>query len=219
MKSAKPLFAAAALIAAALAGCSPYTKASWTPIEAPVENQVRWTESSHVVRFTPGESDLSAGERGRLDAFLSLARPEYTDRIFVLGDDSALETRRTASVREHLVERRVASRQIMSGMAADDGPNALTIVIGRYVVIPPSCPNWSKPSGGDANNRTGSNFGCATATNLGAMVADPGDLVTGKTLGPGDATVSSGAVQRYREDNIKELPTDATRSKQDAATK
>jgi pilus assembly protein CpaD len=216
MNSAKPLFAAA-LLAASLAGCTPYPKASWTPVEAPVENQVRWTESSHVVRFAPGESDLSAGERSRLDAFLSLARPEYTDRVFVLGDDTGLETRRTASVHDYLVERRVASRQIMSGIAADDGPNTLTVVIGRYVVIPPSCPNWSKSSMGDSNNRTGSNFGCATATNLGAMVADPGDLVTGKTLGPGDGTVSAGSVQRYREDSIKELPTDATRSKQDSA--
>ena len=100
----------------------------------------------------------------------------------------------------------------MSGAAADDGPNALRLVVGRYVVIPPSCPNWSKPSGGDSNNRTGSNFGCATATNLGAMVADPGDLVIGKTLGPGDATVSAGAVQRYREDSIKELPDTSSKS-------
>jgi pilus assembly protein CpaD len=208
---------ATALLAAASSGCTPYTKASWTPVEAPVENQVRWTESSHVVRFAPGESDLSAGERGRLEAFLSLARPDYTDRVFVLGEDGGLDSRRVASVREYLVERRLANRQIMSGAAADDGPNALTVVIGRYVVIPPSCPNWSKPSTGDSNNRTGSNFGCATATNLGAMVADPGDLVTGKTLGPGDGTVSAGSVQRYREDSIKELPTDATRSKQDSA--
>jgi pilus assembly protein CpaD len=218
MNAAKPLFAAA-LLAATLAGCAPYTKATWTPAEAPVENEVRWTESKHVVRFTQGESELSAGERSRLEAFLSLARPDYTDRVFVLGEDGGLDSRRVASVREHLVERRLANRQIMSGAAADDGPNALTVVIGRYIVIPPSCPNWSKPSTGDSNNRTSSNFGCATATNLGAMVADPGDLVTGKSLGPGDATVSAGAVQRYREDSIKELPTDATRQLQDAATK
>jgi pilus assembly protein CpaD len=218
MNATKPLFAAA-LLTVTLTGCAPYTKATWTPVEAPVENQVRWTESNHVVRFTPGESELSAGERNRLDAFLSLARPDYTDRVFVLGEDGGLDSRRVASVREHLVERRLANRQIMSGAAADDGPNALTVVIGRYVVIPPSCPNWSKPSTGDSNNRTSSNFGCATATNLGAMVADPGDLVTGKSLGPGDATVSAGAVQRYREDSIKELPTDATRTQQDAATK
>jgi pilus assembly protein CpaD len=216
MISANPLIAAS-LLTLALAACTPYPKASWTPVEAPVENQVRWTESSHVVRFAPGEADISPGERTRLDAFLSLARPEYTDRVFVLGDDGALETRRATSVRDALIERRIAGRQIMSGVAADDGPNALTIVVGRYVVIPPSCPNWSKPSSGDANNRTSSNFGCATATNLGAMVADPGDLVAGKGLGPGDGTVSAGAVQRYREDSIKELPTDATRKVQDSA--
>ena len=99
----------AALLAAASTGCTPYTKASWTPIEAPVENQVRWTELSHVVRFAPGESDLSAGERGRLDAFLSLTRPEYTDRVFVLGEDGGLEF--APCCKRARVSRRAASRQ------------------------------------------------------------------------------------------------------------
>lgn len=215
MISTKSLLATAALVL--LASCSPYPRASWTPAEAPVENQVRWVESKHVVRFSPNEAALSPGERSRLDAFLSLAHPEYPDRVYVLADDTALETRRATNVRDYLIERRVPQRQILDGMAGNEGPNALTIVVGRYIVIPPNCPNWSKPSAGDPNNRTSSNWGCATATNLGAMIADPGELVTGKTLGPGDATVSAGSVQRYREDSIKELPTDPTRTKSDAA--
>jgi type IV pilus biogenesis protein CpaD/CtpE len=161
MKPVK-LLAALTLLAAAGA-CSPYTKSAWSPAEAPVENQVRWVESKHVVRFAPDNADLSAGERGRLDAFLSLARPEYPDRVYVLADENALETRRAAAVRDYLIDHRVPQRQIMDGMAADDGVNALTIVVGRYIVIPPSCPNWSKPSGGDPNNRASSNFGCATS--------------------------------------------------------
>jgi pilus assembly protein CpaD len=135
----------------------------------------------------------------------------------VLADDSALETRRAPNVGANMIERRGPQRQIQVGNGGDEGPNALTIVVGRYIVIPPNCPNWSKPSSGDPNNRTSSNWGCATTTNLGAMIADPGELVTGKPLGPGDATVSAGSVQRYREDSIKELPTDPTRTKSDAA--
>jgi hypothetical protein len=46
------------------------------------------------------------------------------------------------------------------------------------------------------------------------MVADPGDLVTGKSIGPGDGTVSAGSVQRYREDSVKELPSSSTRTTQ-----
>jgi pilus assembly protein CpaD len=217
MTSIKSLIAAASLATLALAGCTTQQKASWTPIEAPVENQVRWVESKHVVRFSPNDGALSPGERSRLDAFLGLARPDYNDRVYVLADEGALETRRVGSVREYLLERNIAGRQIAGGVAADAGPNALTLVIGRYIVIPPSCPNWSKPSAGDPNNRTSSNFGCATASNLGAMVADPGDLVAGKTMGPGDGTVSAGSVQRYRDDTLKSLPTDPTRKTQDAA--
>lgn len=214
---ARHVLIAAAALAALLSGCAPYPKSSWTPVEAPVENQVRWTETSHVVRFNPGDGSLSPGERSRLDAFLGVARPDRTDRIFVLAEEGRVDTRRAASVREYLVERQVGSRQIESAMAAGDAPDTVKIVIGRYIVIPPSCPNWSKPSSGDANNRTSSNFGCATVSNFGAMLADPGDLVAGRPLGPGDGKVSAGAVQRYRDDKLKELPTDSTRSIGDSA--
>jgi pilus assembly protein CpaD len=214
MTPVKIMLVAGALTASVLGGCAPYPKASWTPVEAPVANQVRWTESSHVVRFTAGDAGLSPGERGRLDAFLGRIGPESQDRVFLLSGESALDSRRATSVREHLIGQQIAGRQIGAGMAADDAPDAIKIVIGRYIVVPPSCPNWSKPSGGDANNRNSSNFGCATATNLGAMVADPGDLVAGQPLGAGDGKVSAGSVQRYRDGKLKELPKISTRGEE-----
>src|SRR5262245_40424910 len=119
-------YLAAAAVLALLAGCSPYPKAAWTPAEAPVETQVRWVESKHVVRFSPNDTAISPGERSRLDAFLTLARPEYPDRIYVLADDSTLDTRRAANLRDYMVERRVPQRQIMDGLAGDAGPNTLT---------------------------------------------------------------------------------------------
>jgi pilus assembly protein CpaD len=77
-------------------------------------------------------------------------------------------------------------------------------------VTPPPCPDWRKPATTDFNNQEGANFGCATETNLGLMVANPRDLVNGKTLGPADAEATAKAVQNYRENKVPEPKSSST---------
>ena len=48
----------------------------------------------------------------------------------------------------------------------------------------PGCPDWSS-QGFDSATGTDSNYGCATNANLAAMIADPNDLVHGKSA-PGE---------------------------------
>ena len=55
-----------------------------------------------------------------------------------------------------------------------------------YLVTLPPCPDWSRQSGTDFANLPHSNFGCATQTNLGLMIAEPEDLVRGRKLAPAD---------------------------------
>ena len=59
----------------------------------------------------------------------------------------------------------------------------------RYLVTLPACPDWSRQSGTDFSNQPHSNFGCATQSNLGMTVAEPKDLVSGRTLAPADGVV------------------------------
>ncbi len=49
------------------------------------------------------------------------------------------------------------------------------------------------------NNTRSSNFGCATATNLGLMVADPGDIVAGRDPGLMDGEFTARSIERYRK--------------------
>jgi pilus assembly protein CpaD len=79
------------------------------------------------------------------------------------------------------------------------------VVVNRHVVVPPNCPDWSKPATADYGNTPMSNLGCSTTANLGAMVADPGELVQGRQPGAADAEGSTGAIRRYRTDKIKPL--------------
>ena len=74
---------------------------------------------------------------------------------------------------------------------------------GRYLVTLPACPNWSQYPASDFTNARSSNFGCATASNLGLMVANPADLVAGRELAHADGTPAVSAVTRYLTDKVK----------------
>jgi hypothetical protein len=51
-----------------------------------------------------------------------------------------------------------------------------------------------------------SNYGCDDATNLGLMVASPGDLVRGREFTRGDAVPAIAAVNLYLTDKVKVPP-------------
>jgi pilus assembly protein CpaD len=183
---------------AALGGCTPYT-AEWSPAQSPKRNTVTWVETQHAVPFADGSAVLSAADRGALERFLARQTRGENVRVTVAAADGggALAVRRETAVVEYLRGRGLDAR--LGPLAGQGGSRStVTVAVGRFVVTPPACPDWSKSSAGDSGNTTGSNFGCATATNLGMMVADPGHLVRGVPIGPGDGEMLAKGVQDYR---------------------
>lgn len=87
-------------------------------------------------------------------------------------------------------------------------PDARSIGFDGAQAVPPDCAKLMQPSHlVDAGfGRPGVPFGCATYTNLAAMLARPQDLVAPVPYGGADAEVAAGAVRRYVEDRVK-LPT------------
>jgi pilus assembly protein CpaD len=204
---------AALAFAAILAACAPTPKeAQWSGAESPKETKVMFLRQTLDVHFDPGKDVLSATEEKRIADFV--AREDigvYDDITLASGNADArgsLATRRAQSVAAYL-------RTMHLKSAADDKAEApsdqVSVVVGRYVVVPPNCPDWRKPSDDDPANTTSSNFGCATETNLGLMVADPRDLIEGKDPGPGDGEHAAYGVQRYRMGKVK-MPHDGYES-------
>lgn len=199
--------AAAAVLIAAVSGCSPTpTDAQWTAADATVkENRVVFLRQTFDVHFEPGADRLSPEEQRRLAAFLDQEGIGLYDELTlaVAGDSgggAGLSARRRAAVAAFL-----NSRHLKSAPAPGEGApvDQVTLVVGRYIVVPPNCPDWRKPSDEDPQNTSSSNLGCATTTNLGLMVADPRDLIAGKEQGPSDAENNAWAIQRYRDGYYK----------------
>ena len=186
-----------------LAGCVP-GMAEYSKSEAPNRVQVDGATSEVAVAFAPGSARLTAGEAVRLDRLVANGRIRQADRVAIAASGPpALAEARSAAI---------SSRLLRWGIVAEARPlpavppNRAIVTVGRYTVTLPACPNWSMQPASDFTNAPTSNFGCATAMNLGLMVASPGDLANGRRLAEADGKPAAAAVQRYLDDKVQ-LPT------------
>ncbi len=196
-----------AALALALAGCqSPQPIQNASP-DTSKQLRVEHVRLEHAPSFAPGSADLSAAEVSRLEAFLDQAAVRPEERLYIAPPrEDALAPQRISSIVKVLAERGIGAETIepaASGAAA--GADRYRILVDRYTVQTPKCPDWSGPSANDHDNFPGSNFGCATFSNLGMMVDNPRDLEIGQTLGPADAQPAADAVERYRTGNLKPI--------------
>jgi pilus assembly protein CpaD len=194
----------AALLSAGLvlAACeSPVEE--WQPVQAPKSNTVEFVRLNHIVRFAPGAAVPTAAEARQLMNFVDDAEIAGGDEVYLdAAPADRLSQARQASIRRLLSQRGIRAVALPAIAGAGGERLALgdevALQVERYVVTPPACPNWSKPPGGDPTNTVSSNFGCATATNLGLMIANPRDLLSGRKPGPADAEPALRAIQNYR---------------------
>ena len=186
----------------ALAACATPVE-QWQPVQAPKTNTVEFVRLNHTVRFAPGAAVPAPIETRRLMNFVDDAEIAGGEEIYL----DAVPTDRLSQARQASIRRLLSQRGIRAiTMPAVAGAGSERLALGdevalqveRYVVTPPACPNWSKPTGGDPTNTVASNFGCATTTNLGLMIANPRDLLSGQKPGPADADPALRAVRNYR---------------------
>lgn len=183
------------LVLVALAGCK--ATADRPIIEYTKKNKVDLVRFEHNVMYRNGERDPSVSERTKLDAFLRNIQIGSGD--FILLDGGSPEQRIALGAR-------LAYQHLSVHQTGEDGtPGRVNVFVERYVVTPPSCPDWSKPVGQDSENTPLTNFGCANTANLGMMVVNPRELIRGTTPGPSDGEAVSAAIKRYRQGETKEL--------------
>ena len=142
---------------------------------------------------------VSDAELGRLAAWLQSIDARYGDRITIdvpRGYASAAaraDVGRVASDFGLLLA--VSAAPITEGEIA---PGTIRVVASRASARVEGCPSYTNP-GIDSPVRTDSNFGCATNSNLAAMIANPDDLVRGQEgSGTESALVAGRAVGSYR---------------------
>ena len=176
----------------------------WSNVPERKEPKAVAASLGHDVVFYFGEDRLSANQRTRLDAFLKRADVGDADRVHVAataqGVDPRLAERRTETVSAFLKQRGLRLQPPPVDVSIEPMiSDSVKVVVRRYLVTLPGCPDWSGRPSWTYNTMVSSNWGCATAINLGLMVADPGDLDRGRRPGPVDGAFSAGSIERYRK--------------------
>ncbi len=192
-----------AAIALPLAGCT-----EWHPSETDRGGSVDFVQLDHRVQFEEGATTLTSVERGRIDFFLDGVDLGFGDTVTVALADDALGHNRAELVLAHLTGRNIKAR--VTPVADVPEPGSVAVAVGRYVVTPPRCPDWTKAAGQDLYNTQSSNLGCANSYNLSVMVANPVDLLGGRRVDPGDGAALALGVERYRTGQVTPLATGET---------
>lgn len=157
------------------------------------------TRQDYAMDLATANGRLALGERQRLAGWLGTMRLGYGDRVAI--DDPAGQG---GGVRED-VAGVVANYGIL---LSDDAPvtaapvaaHAVRVVVSRSRAEVPGCPDWSRDAAHEYDNNMSSNYGCAVNGNLAAMIAQPEDLVHGRSgAGTIDPATSTKAIESYRK--------------------
>lgn len=207
-----PVLLIAVILMTLVTACAPEMSA-WSPEQNVKKNDVRRITFQHQVRFDGNGAELSHVERARLHRFLTRHEAGYGDRVQIgaRGNRADGTDIRRASRREAIVAAELRGLELTTGLLPDvqgseNWNGNIRIELSRYIVVPPSCPDWTKRADGDYANRRSSNFGCASVVNLGLMVANPGDLVRGRAAGPADGATGARRYKSYREGGAQKSP-------------
>ncbi len=142
---------------------------------------------------------LASPDAARLSGWFDALQLGYGDKVSVdLGgnynDGAARAAIATIAARYGLLLQDVPPQ-----LMGDVTPGGARVIVSRLKASVPSCPNWKGMGDPNFGNKTSSNYGCATNSNLAAMIANPEDLVRGASAdGTTDAYTSSKGVILYR---------------------
>lgn len=159
------------------------------------ENQPVVERTDYVLDLSSGSDRLPASEKARLADWFDTLGLGYGDHIWVEEAFGATPNRDDVA--------RVAAEY---GLLLDAGaplttgsvqPGSVRVIVGRSTASVPGCPNWERKPAGPSG--TSSNYGCATNSNLAAMIADPSDLVLGQAGSVSDTATGTKAIKIYRE--------------------
>ncbi|MBR0552366.1 CpaD family pilus assembly protein [Stakelama marina] len=177
-----------------LAGCSGN---GYRGLES--QHQPVVSRSEYAIDLATQGNSLAPGEAQRLAGWMGSMRLGYGDRVYV--DDptgyapAARDVVATEASRYGLLLSDTAP--VTPGPIAD---GTVRVVVTRMRASVPDCPKYDGAEEFNFNGHTSANYGCATNSNLAAMVARPEDLVRGQAgADTSDTDSAIKAITTYRE--------------------
>jgi len=162
-------------------------------------NQPVVERTNYAIDVNLDSSGVSNPEKERLAQWFEALELGYGDRValdFGSGYPSAAAKQ---DVSELAARRGMLVTQNAPVTQGNITPGTARIVVTRSTASVPDCGGWKGGSDANYNSHTHKNYGCATNSNLAAMIADPEDLVRGKEPDSDDNNSGSAAINAYRQ--------------------
>jgi pilus assembly protein CpaD len=208
MKSRLPLLL---ISVSALTACAsvPAPMEGMAPNPTAADNhRIEVTQTSQRMEVPVGAGDvaLSADSRAQLRAFAN-SYLRYGHGALVLSTPSGASNSDSASIlanetRMSLVNSGVSYAAVAGSSYDASGEAAAPIIVSfaRYEAQAPECaPLWEQDLAHQSNNQPWESFGCATVSNIAAMVEDPADLLRPRDQDPRDGGRRTTVMDAYRE--------------------
>lgn len=199
----------AVMMALALTGCAGgFNGAEQAMYTADVTHPItveRETTSLNI-DVARGQIAMSPSDRAQIEAFAQRYRAKGHGMLTIATPSGAPNSGAAASIvsdiRTTLIEAGIPKEAInyTPYQAPSAQVNAPVLVsYAQYVAKAQPCGDWSDSYSHMPSNTAPANFGCATQSNLAAMVADPADLLGQRPMDTADADRRSTVLEKYRK--------------------
>jgi len=143
-------------------------------------------------------SGLPVSEQARLNGWFEAMDLRYGDRVAI--EDPGANPAVTNTVNDLAGRYGILVSPTAPTTTGFLQPGQARVVITRASASVPGCPDWSAKSDMNYNNATSPGYGCATNSNVAAMVANPQDLLEGQK-GTGETVIATAtkAINTFRE--------------------
>ena len=156
---------------------------------------------------------LSPRDRSVVEAFASRFRRSGTKSLAIMipsGSHNETAAKHIAYEAAKVMQERGVPRtqiQIQHYAAAGFGEAATLRLVYADITasVPSRCGSWNEDLHNTLENRNYDNFGCATQTNLAAIVANPADLLGPRGESEIDATRRTTVIENWREEGTPDL--------------
>jgi len=145
-----------------------------------------------IRRESDGTDTLSAVTESSINNFLASINASYADVIMLDAPDVSAE--RLAAV-EGLIQRTGLTYGGKNALGAKPDSGAIMLYVERYIVETPNCNYWPEETSSQEKNNDSRFHGCSSRINLGLMVANPRDLVSGHYGGPKTSAAVEALIQ------------------------
>jgi pilus assembly protein CpaD len=177
-----------------LAGCGTLpTNTTLYSVHQPVVER-----TNYAIDLAADSSGIASADQARLNEWFDVLGLGYGDRISIDHGDSYVSNAAARDVAAAAARRGMMVADTAPTKTGVIAPGNIRVVVTRSRASVPSCPDWSTTHENNYNGGNHSNYGCATNSNLAAIIADPEDLVRGRESRRLDRNSGKAAVNIYK---------------------